>query len=291
MAITISSGSSTVVSVRSHGAKGDGVTNDTPAFQAAVDRLASMNPAGGFLCIPKGTYLLDRTQEWYAVKFGEGSYTVRGDGMGLSKILTSDNQGSAFHFGLTGDDDPSEILIEHLAFATGDDDADDGVTPAGPKGSLLSIAGLADQFYNRVFIKNCLFKCPARTGVHLQNIRLGYIQSCVFLSDSPAQHISAVKPASGVWDLFIRDCVFQDCDEEVTASLISSALGAGAGSVDVHDDASSSLSEGPTFFGSGDPNGVKTAAGRAVYIDYTGPGIWHHNTTATSNTNWIPIVS
>ena len=44
------------VNVKTYGAVGDGVTNDTAAFNAALKALAA---AGGGLClVPKGTYLL-----------------------------------------------------------------------------------------------------------------------------------------------------------------------------------------------------------------------------------------
>lgn len=45
------------VSVKDYGAKGDGITNDQPAFQAAVD---AVNAAGGgIVFVPPGTYILD----------------------------------------------------------------------------------------------------------------------------------------------------------------------------------------------------------------------------------------
>ncbi|MCX7597279.1 MAG: hypothetical protein N2512_00200 [Armatimonadetes bacterium] len=47
----------TVISVTDFGATGDGVTDDRPAIQAALDALAAKG--GGTLRIPKGTYLLD----------------------------------------------------------------------------------------------------------------------------------------------------------------------------------------------------------------------------------------
>ncbi|MBO4475265.1 MAG: right-handed parallel beta-helix repeat-containing protein [Bacteroidales bacterium] len=43
------------VSVRDFGARGDGVTLDTEAVQAAIDHAASLG--GGVVCVPEGTYL------------------------------------------------------------------------------------------------------------------------------------------------------------------------------------------------------------------------------------------
>lgn len=45
-----------IVSVKDFGAVGDGIANDTPAIQAAVDFLT---PGGGTVFIPPGTYLVD----------------------------------------------------------------------------------------------------------------------------------------------------------------------------------------------------------------------------------------
>lgn len=47
---------SAVVDVRRHGARGDGVANDTRAFQAAIDALPQ---SGGTVRVPAGDYLID----------------------------------------------------------------------------------------------------------------------------------------------------------------------------------------------------------------------------------------
>ncbi|HEY3282333.1 MAG TPA: glycosyl hydrolase family 28-related protein, partial [Armatimonadota bacterium] len=54
---TVTSRAVTVVNVTAFGAKGDGVTDDRPAIQAAIDALTAKQ--GGILRIPKGTYLLN----------------------------------------------------------------------------------------------------------------------------------------------------------------------------------------------------------------------------------------
>ena len=45
--------------VRAHGAKGDGISDDTSSFQAAIDALP---PAGGTVRVPAGAYLIDPTR-------------------------------------------------------------------------------------------------------------------------------------------------------------------------------------------------------------------------------------
>lgn len=56
-ALAAAAGDATVVSVRDFGATGDGVHDDRPALQAAIDALTAKG--GGTLRIPQGTYLLD----------------------------------------------------------------------------------------------------------------------------------------------------------------------------------------------------------------------------------------
>jgi hypothetical protein len=56
-ALAASAADVTVIDVTDFGATGDGVTDDRPAIQAAIDALAAKQ--GGTLRIPRGTYLLD----------------------------------------------------------------------------------------------------------------------------------------------------------------------------------------------------------------------------------------
>jgi hypothetical protein len=50
----------TAFNVKDFGAKGDGVADDTPAIQKAINAVAA-KPGGGNVIFPKGTYLLDST--------------------------------------------------------------------------------------------------------------------------------------------------------------------------------------------------------------------------------------
>lgn len=55
--------SSLVVNVKDRGAKGDGLTNDTAAIQAAVD---AVKGSGGTVLVPAGTYLVDPAANYNA---------------------------------------------------------------------------------------------------------------------------------------------------------------------------------------------------------------------------------
>ena len=84
---------SEVVNVRDFGAVGDGVTNDTLAFNAACARITALG--GGTLVIPFGTYILGR--QTFAGASGLG-YAYRGEPMisfnGLTRPLIIEGNGS-----------------------------------------------------------------------------------------------------------------------------------------------------------------------------------------------------
>jgi hypothetical protein len=72
------------VSVKDFGAVGDGVTDDSVAFQAAMTFLASQDDAS--LYIPSGVYRLTTRA---SATFSAGSYSIYGDG--ASSIIVGDN--------------------------------------------------------------------------------------------------------------------------------------------------------------------------------------------------------
>jgi hypothetical protein len=71
------------ISVKDFGAVGDGVTNDRPTIQLALNALPA---TGGVLYIPAGTYLLDSTQ---LTCLGKSNISVVGDGMGASILYAA----------------------------------------------------------------------------------------------------------------------------------------------------------------------------------------------------------
>ncbi len=87
------------LSVREFGARGDGVTDDTPAFAAAV---AECLKTGRALIIPAGDYRLTDTLRChsYSRERGRGSLTVRGESV----------RGTRIHFAPKS---PNAVLFEH----------------------------------------------------------------------------------------------------------------------------------------------------------------------------------
>ena len=71
-----------VANVKAYGAVGDGVTNDTEAFNAA---LASLAKAGGGKClVPKGTYLISATTNPAITSHVSSNVHLVGEGRGVS---------------------------------------------------------------------------------------------------------------------------------------------------------------------------------------------------------------
>lgn len=87
------------VSVKDFGAVGDGVTDDTAAFNAAYNYLRTQNPinnrGAGRIYVPRGRYLCDGTISMSSAL----SVIVEGDGPAASQIIRTVNSGNLFSIG------------------------------------------------------------------------------------------------------------------------------------------------------------------------------------------------
>jgi len=81
-----------VANVQGFGAKGDGVADDTPAIQAAIDEIGRAGggivylPAGNYRIQPQASVAVDRLRA-HALHVGWDNVTLRGDGAALTNLL------------------------------------------------------------------------------------------------------------------------------------------------------------------------------------------------------------
>lgn len=225
--------SGNLFNVKSFGAKGDGFTDDTDAVQSAIVALQTATIPGGILYFPKGSYLLNGTAEWQSAVVTAGNVTIRGDGVGLSKLVQVD---ASYPVLAIGPDAVAagKVLIEHLGFIAAETLSDDGQDLTTAKGSLLAVSGSEDNMIQHLSINECFFEAGMRRCVWLKNIARAMVNNCTFEAQSGDDHITAVKPVSGSWHLYLGHNVFVDDQEANVPAQIDSEFGSGGGVVVVH---------------------------------------------------------
>lgn len=148
------------VSVKDFGAKGDGTTDDTLAFQRAAD-------ASPFVFVPPGSYRITQ------VTFNTAAMRLMGCGRGVSilKLYTSSTQNAVVVEGTVGSfpnpaGDVWGGLIEGLTF-----DGTNAPNMTQPAVNCISAHGMV--------VRNCLFnKCAS--GVRLKDCHVSVVEDCAF---------------------------------------------------------------------------------------------------------------
>ena len=146
---------------KSHGAKGDGATDDSPALNALVT--AVHDAGGGTIWLPKGVYMLDSPILW------QSNVSLRGEGMGLAILKTRQAAGVGEGFaairGLTFSADDPCVNCKFEQFTIDGEEMQITEYTSYPKG------------INIHFMSNCVFRdmeirntCATGLGVdHLRN--------------------------------------------------------------------------------------------------------------------------
>jgi hypothetical protein len=175
------------VNVDDHGAVGDGVADDTAAFEAAV---AALPAAGGEIVIPPGTYLVSSTDGITCAK----SVTLTGAGIGATTIT----RGSASHALSTFSGSSSVVTMRGITW-DGATWKKFGVNPNGiatfiaencefkrcgipgyAAGNQGSIDGLRCDSVTRVKLDRCLFDSCERDGCLGIPIKYLEVTNCRF---------------------------------------------------------------------------------------------------------------
>lgn len=265
-----------VVSAKDYGAVGDGVTNDTPFIQAAINALAAAG--GGVLRIPIGTYRLTKAVSSgsemtgnYALRVTSSKIVVQGDGIGLTilKQNTTDTTLLLFEGVL------SSVGVSGVTF--------EGLDPSGAyPSSGQTLAALLGIYGSSVsgdlkdfFIENCKFHNPVRDSVVLGYARNGRISANQFAYHDGFETFAATAASR----VALKSGVEQIRDICVVGNVYN-------GNVDL--DATGIGSDGFVWFSKGGNysivgNTIKNYALEAIQIQ-AGPAVVTGNSFFTSTT-------
>ncbi|KAL0029062.1 hypothetical protein WJX77_003866 [Trebouxia sp. C0004] len=143
-----------VIDVRECGAAGDDRTDDTDAVLQAIDRLP---PSGGVLYFPPGQYILKQH-----LLIHDKPVTVRGEGVGLSRLIWPEDAASAglvISQGARQDEQTDFTRVQHLSFYTRQRDVGEGLTINCEGQKADECGGIVVNRTNpRVFLDNLEFR-------------------------------------------------------------------------------------------------------------------------------------
>lgn len=187
------------VNVREFGAKGDGSTNDTAAFQAAADAVSAGGTLGGQLLIPPGNYVVDQftvgSDVWVTGTGANSCRLISSAANGTNGILRNKN-------GVGGD---ARIRVTDITFARTVD------VPANLYNEMIYMKNC-----QRVWIERCQFGGPSTTlssfnaGIHLERCQKVWITDCYF-SGIAGESIYLNRGTGGVFTgrTHITNCIFE----------------------------------------------------------------------------------
>jgi hypothetical protein len=148
---------SSIVNVLSFGATGDGTTDDTPAFTAALDFLFDQAALknGGVLYIPAGAYRITST----IMVQSSRAFTLQGDGW-ITKIIW-DCPHNLFQW--SSDAPASSMLIQHIAVTVPESWGPSSV----PLFAFSFPAGLTQSLIHHVKVDNPSYKGYGVSGIDM----------------------------------------------------------------------------------------------------------------------------
>lgn len=150
-----------VIDVRDCGAAGDDREDDTEAVLRAIDQLPQ---SGGVLYFPPGQYLLKQH-----LLIHDKPVTVRGEGIGLSKLVWAEDAASVglvVSQGARQNDQTDFTRVQHLSFYTRQKDVGEGLSINLEGQAAEECGGIVVNRTNpRVFLDNLEFR-GQNSGMH-----------------------------------------------------------------------------------------------------------------------------
>ena len=168
--ITISGGSSALISVKDYGAVGDGATDDTTSIQNAINATSAAKQR---LYIPAGTYivsslsLLDNTY-----LFGVG--TLKRKASSTGSVITTSSKNNCILKGFTIDGNKSAATANNAAIyiSGGYQIVIDGITVTNHTYDGITIVNTTDRTQKtESYIKNCTVSDSERYGIEVQDVK------------------------------------------------------------------------------------------------------------------------
>lgn len=188
---------SAVISVRAHGAKGDGVRDDTSSIQAAINALPK---AGGTVIVPAGAYLIDPTR---SVRLRSRMHLSLATG---AKLLAKPNAAPRAYVLLAEQAQEVEISGGRIV---GDRDSHLGTT--GEWGHGIRIRGCSGVTIRDIHISRCWGDGISAGGITLGKAGLSrpgrdYLFENVVCAGNRRQGLTLGSSQH----VRIRDCTFND---------------------------------------------------------------------------------
>lgn len=192
------------INPRNFGAVGDGVTNDTAAFAAAI----AAAPAGGAIYVDAGTYLLTTLTIAKALTiYGDGAATVLRQSGTSGHLLDADGYALTVR-NLTIQGNRTVVTTTDYAIRAGDNSSVTDVTFTGASGSTYAPRGVI--IGSRSLITRCQFLRMAGTIVVLHDVSQVSVTDCTFVRDINlgATGIDLRAVADDVANITIAGCRF-----------------------------------------------------------------------------------
>ena len=187
-----------VVNVQGFGAVGDGVHDDTAAFNAAV---AYLHPTGGTLYIPAGTYkissVIDIDLSNDTPQASGKGISIRGDNINTTTLINNSNNNYVFYVHSTGATEAgnAHFHAEHFTITK----AGSATTTGGIKMSGFSQSSLQNIFF---------FQLGDKSGLYMEDIVTCNLINCRFSQNTYGLTAAGQVTFSAPNAIDLHSCVF-----------------------------------------------------------------------------------
>lgn len=211
------------VSVKDFGAKGDGVTDDAPAWQKAIEYVCGANPGGinlqghASLYVPPGQYLVKSLVQYIETTSRKINLRIRGAGSHQATIMVDPNNKAGFlKVGVSGGNEAIFQLSDFTIVANGENNGTALNVFADPVGlsrnrrciiqNVSVRPNAADgQWFNRAIVANG-FYYPIIDNCSVSGVFGGTASGTSYQDTSPAYFMDVGYDLTDCYDPTIQNC-------------------------------------------------------------------------------------